>query len=78
MKTLRDANGKLLLRWTRAQLAEICAEADCPISPGDEVAVYDDVASGDGKGGRPLHITRRYCKSCGQLLEDSLTTTETV
>jgi hypothetical protein len=42
------------------------------------MVVYDDIAHDGVRGGAPTHFKRHYCGACGQLLEDSLTTTETV
>jgi RNase P subunit RPR2 len=77
-QVVRDAEGKLLFTRGKAQIAEICDECSAAIWPGDDMVVYDDIAHDGVRGGAPTHFKRHYCGACGQLLEDSLTTTETV
>jgi RNase P subunit RPR2 len=69
---VRNAEGPRL-KWTRARVAELCDECLDPIAPGDEMVRYDDeFVTSTGHG----HIPRTYCKSCGELLQDSLVTEE--
>ena len=71
----RPVNG---VRWSMLHGTYKCAECAEIILPGERMATWDDVTV--GKAGPPRHdCTRRhYCEGCGELLEDSLTTTEMV
>jgi hypothetical protein len=59
------------LRWGDAKVADICEECSDPIRPGDEMAAFNEVYFSDKR----RQVTKHYCKGCGDLLEDSLTTT---
>lgn len=78
IRVVRDGDGKLLLKWVLAAIAEICDECGDAIAPGDEMAAYQDefIDGRHWKETRHSRIPRTYCKGCGTLLEDSLTTTE--
>jgi RNase P subunit RPR2 len=78
-RIVRDGEGGLLMKWVIAAIAEICDECSDPIKPGDEMVLYVEVdVTGAVLTERPRHkhIRRTYCKTCGALLEDSMTTTE--
>ncbi len=75
IRVVRDAAGQVLLKWIEAPVANICDECGEPIASGDTMARYIEICPGDWGQSR-VRIGRDYCKSCGELLEDSLTTTE--
>jgi RNase P subunit RPR2 len=68
----------MVIRIT-CRTAHKCDECHEAIQPGDTMVVYDDIAvdslASFATGIQHTHARRRYCKSCGELLEDSLTTT---
>ncbi len=59
------------LKIARARIG--CSECRQTIEPGDQMVLYDDLAVNWPH--KPIHTLRHYCKDCGTLLEDSLTTT---
>jgi len=77
IREVRDGDGALLMKWVRAAVAEICDECSDPIAPGEEMATRQVPLPIDSFG-RKHHVHRTWCKECGELLEDSLVTTEAV
>lgn len=73
IRVVRDGDGGVLMKWALAPTALICDECGDPISAFASVAVRQVPYPSYG---RVKHATRHYCKSCGDLLEDSLVTTE--
>jgi len=73
---LTETKARTGVRWSESQNVYLCDECNGLIQPGDRMARWTE--EGLGSYGFPFHINRRYCEDCGQLLEDSLTTTEAV
>jgi len=64
------------VRWEPAHELTSCSECRDFIFVGQPMATWDDVSPA---WLRPaVHTKRRYCEDCGKLLEDSLSTTETI
>jgi len=64
------------LTWDLARHSRLCDEDGAEILAGDRMAIYDDESVHF-----PLkheHTRRHCCEDCGKLLEDSLTTTESL
>jgi hypothetical protein len=64
--------------WSTAPAICVCSECAEYILPGNRMAIYDEVLAPDVLTGEKKIIERVYCEDCGHLLEDSLTTTETL
>lgn len=62
---------------TTAKIADLCDECLDPIWPGQPLAIYVERYI-SGSPAREQFVSRHYCAACAVLLEDSLTTTETV
>jgi len=76
---MRDPDGNILCRREKARVAEICDDCSGPIWPGDMMVKYDEHYRDGATPDSPMRsIIRHYCAPCGLLLEDSLTTTETL
>lgn len=75
MRAVHGGDGNVVLMWIITGLDETCDECSAALQPGDEIAVYNDRYL-DGQTQKVRHEVRVYCKPCGELLEDSLTTTE--
>ena len=75
IRVVRDSQGLVLIRWAEHWFAsDKCSECGANIAPREEFAIYDDEYVRDP--GEPHgHRRRKYCKSCGEDLESSLTTT---
>jgi RNase P subunit RPR2 len=71
--TTAAANG---VTWTKAARALSCEECDEEILPGETLVIFRDVHVAFCCN--PGFTTRHYCADCGHLLEDSLTTSESL
>jgi hypothetical protein len=65
------------VRWMMASGSHICCECGEEIWLGMRFAHYVEILARDACG-KSRRVPHDYCAECGQLLEDSLTTTETV
>jgi hypothetical protein len=62
------------VRWSVCLLRRPCSECGETIPAGEPMARWTEI---DGAFPYPpIRVPRHYCKPCGELLEDSLTTTE--
>jgi hypothetical protein len=66
--------------WITTDHPRVCNECRQSIYAGDRIAVYDDesISAASLTVLKRVHIKRIYCEECGHLLEDSLTTTESL
>ena len=65
------------VHWMMASRPHTCCECGEDILPGMRFAHWIEVLAKDCYG-KQLRVPHDYCAECGRLLEDSLTTTETV
>lgn len=76
---MKDATAERIepVRWLTASHPHICCECGAEIWKGQRFAHYVEILAPDCYG-RRARMPHNYCVECGQLLEDSLTTTEQV
>ena len=77
---MSDATNNLTgVRWSLLHGTHQCEECRTIILPGQRMATWDDVTVDHTLAtSRLCHKLRRFCGNCGELLEDSLTTTEMI